>query len=77
MRPGSERGKSVKPVVVRANIVVDEAAPEFALREETHAKGGDDAEVVAAVTEGGGKVRVGSGVCVDNFAGGEYDLEIG
>jgi hypothetical protein len=27
--------------------------------------------------EGVGKVRVGSGVCVDDFAGGEYGLEKG
>jgi hypothetical protein len=49
----------------------------LALGEKTYVKGGDDAEVVAAATEGVGKVRVGSGVCVDDFAGGEYDLEIG
>src|SRR4051794_6081494 len=72
-----ERGKCIKPVEARTDIVVDEAAPGSVLREETHVKGGDDAEVVAVATEGADKVCVGSGVCVDDFARSKYDLDTG
>jgi hypothetical protein len=55
---------------------VDEAVLEFALKGETYVKDGDDAEVVTAAAEGAGRVRMGGGVCIDDFAGSENDLEI-